>query len=310
MEIVSMFASAIMALMHLLGIGHDHPHPHEEPASLSAGEIFTQSDNTVEPSVPVPAAAGVEYEDENVKIYTDEQYRYIVSNSLPNHETGQFPNRGNPNTISEQELSFRVTLMPEYTGGQVRVQQPGVALNGVAMEPGTAEREGNFNIEALQDTYNLGLDDSNAHVQPNGQYHYHGIPLGFIDGLETTADVVHVGWAADGFPMYVSQSGAYTPGWELIGTRSDGTVADGTFTQDFAFTGTGDLDECNGIELQGKYVYFLTDTFPYIPRCLNGIPDESFNKNGGAPGTNGVEGRPAGPDSRPPVGGQPPRQRE
>lgn len=241
----------------------------------------------------------------NATITTDGTYRYIMSNGIPNHETGTFPNSGNPNTISEQNISYRVTLNPLYTGAQTTVQVPGVGLNGVPMEPGTAEREGNLNIEALQDTYNLGLDYSNAHVQPTGLYHYHGVPEGYLSTVETDEDFVHVGWAADGFPMYVSHAGTYKPSWQLkSGTRSEsvGGTYDGTYTQDFEFiSGSGDLDECNGMFLNGNYVYVLTEEFPYISRCLNGTPDESFTKGGGGPGP--PQGSGEGEEA-----GQPPEQ--
>src|SRR6266550_1269571 len=34
--------------------------------------------------------------------------RVIQANGLPDHAPGQFPNRGNPNSISEQTYNFRV----------------------------------------------------------------------------------------------------------------------------------------------------------------------------------------------------------
>lgn len=249
-----------------------------------------------------PVGAVVEVETDNVRIYTDGTYRYIVSNGLPDHETGTFPNSGNPNSISEQSHSFRVPITPTYTGAKTSVQLPGVGLNGIPMEPGTAEREGNYNIEALQDTYNLGLDYSNAHVQPGGTYHYHGVPEGYIDVHPTNSDLIQVGWAADGFPMYHSIAGLYDSGWEFVDERSDGTAPDGTYTQDFEFTGTGDLDECNGVVVNGEYVYMLTDEFPYISRCLNGVPDESFSRGPGA-GASGGASSGGAPSSAGPTGG-------
>ena len=49
----------------------------------------------------------------------------------------------------------------------------------------------------------LGLDRNHAHVQPNGAYHYHGLPIGLIERLGATKDTMTlVGWAADGFPIY------------------------------------------------------------------------------------------------------------
>jgi hypothetical protein len=74
-----------------------------------------------------------------VSIKEDGNYRYIKSNGIPNHITGKFPNSGNPNSISEQNHNFRVTLTPKNTGRATPVQLPGVAVNGIPLEPGTAE---------------------------------------------------------------------------------------------------------------------------------------------------------------------------
>ncbi len=56
----------------------------------------------------------------------------------------------------------------------------GVALNGLPLDPGTAEfwhNDPNWNYEAMSGKMDLGLDENNAHVQPNGAYHYHGLPM-------------------------------------------------------------------------------------------------------------------------------------
>lgn len=60
----------------------------------------------------------------------------------------------------------------------------GVSVAGIKFEPGTAERdpETGAPIEAFQDIRDLGLDFNNAHVQPNGEYHFH-------NGEITTAGV-------------------------------------------------------------------------------------------------------------------------
>jgi len=40
---------------------------------------------------------------------------------------------------------------------------------------------GRWSIEALtQSHFDFGTDSNNAHVQPGGSYHYHGMPEGFI----------------------------------------------------------------------------------------------------------------------------------
>lgn len=57
---------------------------------------------------------------------------------------------------------------------------------------------------------------------------------------------------------------------------------DGTYTADFEYrAGSGDLDQCNGADVNGEYVYFVTEAFPFAPRCLMGVVNSSFSKRGG-----------------------------
>lgn len=218
--------------------------------------------------------------------------RNMVTNALPNHETGVFPNQGNPNTISAQNKTYSFPLNPKYTGKAQWVREPGVALNGVKFEPGTAEvvvcdTGENYRVEAFQDLIDLGLDFNHAHVQPTGAYHYHGSPTSVIENSDTGQDLVHVGFAHDGFPMYYSKSGKYKPSFKLLDGDRDGEGCtytthktidisveghhDGTYGSDFEYIeGYGDLDECNGITIDGKYMYLVTTEFPYISRCLMG----------------------------------------
>ncbi len=234
--------------------------------------------------------------------------RTIEANALPNHETGEFPNEGNPNTISEQDRTYTYTTEPTYVGGQSAPMTVGVAVNGVKFEPGTAETVSctsgeTFRVEALQDLYNLGLDFNNAHVQPTGEYHYHGISKLLSDAYATDDDLVHVGFAADGFLIYYSKSGAYSSGYALSTTPRTGTgctgssaiggsavtvagtTPDGTYTSDFVWSeANGDLDACNGVEIDGQYSYVITDEFPYISRCLNGESTTGPGPTGPPPG--------------------------
>jgi YHYH protein len=268
-----------------------------------------------------------------VKIYEKDGFRYVESNGMPDHETGKFPNDGNPNRISEQKYNFKIPLTPTVAKDGDRPQGPlpqggnngqgerrgpppggrggpmlfGVALNGIPFDPGTAEAWNNdmrsgWNNEALTGKLNLGVDLSNAHVQPTGAYHYHGNPTGLVEklaGKDVGKKMVLIGYAADGYPVYSvygytkandSKSGLkkLTTGYRLKeGTRPDGPKGtyDGTYRQDFEYVeGSGDLDRFNGrtgITLEypnGTYYYVITDTFPFIPRELKGVADESFRK--------------------------------
>ncbi|MEY4485024.1 MAG: hypothetical protein RL693_2476, partial [Verrucomicrobiota bacterium] len=76
-----------------------------------------------------------------VSITVEGEYRIIKSNGWPDHAPGEFPRRGNPNTVAPQSYTFKVPLKPA-----IAKEAPprgmwwwGVALNGVPFEPGTAE---------------------------------------------------------------------------------------------------------------------------------------------------------------------------
>ena len=122
---------------------------------------------------------------------------------------------------------------------------------------------------------------NNAHVQPNGMYHYHGLPIGLIQTQKKPDDLIHVGFAGDGFKIYASMKNKFKSSYQLKkGSRSGGPggLHDGTYTQDFEFEhGAGDLDECNGIDTgEHGYIYLITEEFPFIPRCWKGSPHPSF----------------------------------
>ncbi|MGB0734091.1 MAG: YHYH protein, partial [Pontibacterium sp.] len=142
-------------------------------------------------------------------ISTDGAYRVIRSDGLPDHSTGRFPNRNNPNKIQQQNKTYRVPLNPEYRSQTTPLGMwPfGIALNGVVFDPAAAEfwrndRHSGWQYEALGGAVNLGLDKNNAHVQPTGAYHYHGTPTGLLKNLSDSHGPILIGYAADGFPIY------------------------------------------------------------------------------------------------------------
>ena len=271
-----------------------------------------------------------------VSITVEGNYRVVRANGLPDHTPGTFPRRGNPNTISSQKYDFRMSAKPQIAEKPTpsRHASFGVALNGIPFDPATAEFWNNdmrsgWNYEAKGGGVDLGLDEYNAHVQPNGAYHYHGLPLGMMKKLGgDTKKMLLVGYAADGFPIYTSfgmsnPTNATSPlkkmrsSYKLKkGTRPSGPGGnyDGKFTEDYEFVkGSGDLDECNGRFgvtpefSQGIYHYYLTDEFPNISRLWRGTPDSSFQKGG--PGGLGGPGGPGGGPRRGPGQGAPGGQR-
>ncbi|MEK6230449.1 MAG: YHYH protein [Luteolibacter sp.] len=276
-----------------------------------------------------------------VEIEETASHRIIRSNGWPDHTPGQFPNRGNPNRLAEQKYEFRVRLKPEIAAKPTPPQRSffGVALNGVPFEPGTAEvwnndRSSGWHYQAMSGQMDLGLDRNHAHVQPNGAYHYHGLPIGLIERLGATKDTMTlVGWAADGFPIYAvygykdaddakSEVTELKPSYRLkTGKRpkqanGPGGSYDGRFEEDFEYVeGLGDLDEFNGRQgvtpqfPEGTYYYVISNTYPFIGRSWRGTPDRSFFKSPPEGGRRRGRGRPGGRPPGQPPGGRPPEGR-
>lgn len=274
--------------------------------------VIEKGELTLMPSTSTP-----EIESEvSIEIVGDE--RIITSNGIPNHVTGQFPNRGNPNSISAQKQAFKVTANPEVADEITPMRHNfGVAINGVLFDPGAGEfydgAQG-WQYEPLSGAITLGVDMSHAHVQPTGKYHYHGLPTGLLDNVKLEAGTHSpiIGWAADGFPIYALYGYTYadnaeseikqlTSSYRLKerdrpGGDHPGGVYDGTFVADYEYVeGSGDLDECNGRQCvtpdfpEGTYAYFLSEAWPVIPRNYRGTPSSDFGR-----GPHGAGGRRGG----------------
>ena len=229
----------------------------------------------------------------SVEVTISNEFRTIVSNAIPNHITGRFPNSGNPHTITEQNKIWKFPLNGIFTGTPTGVREPGVALNGIKFEPGTAEtvscNSGEvYRVEGLQQDYPLGMDINNAHVQPSGEYHYHGVSQLLIDVFSDSNDLVFIGFSKDGFLIYYSKSNNYKSSYQLSSTLRkgtnctvslrnqqefdlEGTTPNGTYTEDWNYiANSGELDECNGAFINDQYAYVITNEYPYFPRCLMG----------------------------------------
>ncbi len=233
--------------------------------------------------------------------------RRIVSNGIPNHKTGKFPSALNPNTISAQRQDYSLPTAPikgadAAVGGSVA----GIAINGVLLDPATAEHYNNdpssgWNLEAFNSERDLGLDFNNAHVQPDGTYHYHGSPVGLDKLVSRTGHSSLIGWAADGFPIYLDRGYSKANNKKSAikklrssyqiknGIRPDGPggAYNGDYTQDWEFIeGSGDLDAANGrFQLtpefpKGTYCYIITSTFPLLPRRFVGTVASGFIRTG------------------------------
>ena len=213
----------------------------------------------------------------------------LISNGAPNHVMGKFPNRANPNTFQEQNLTFCFPSEPRLTKNVTTgLMTVGVSVTGVPIRPYTAgyydpngrrgvsrDPASGWRQQAMHNPRKLGMDAQNAHVDRSGLYHYHGVS----SDLLASQDGSLIGYAPDGFEIRYSPSSA-TSSWQLKpGTRPTppGQPHDGTYEEDFEYkAGTGTLDECNGGLINGTYTYFATDTYPHFPRCFKGEVNPRF----------------------------------
>ncbi len=246
-----------------------------------------------------------------ISIKIQKNYRLIEANGIPRHKAGQFPNAGNPYKIKVQKYKFRIPINPKVANKLTLLDNPrynfGIGLNGVLFDPLAREYylgkvNSQWRYEATSGAIILGLDENNAHVQPNGSYHYHSMPIGLIKKL-STKEKSHsplIGWAADGFPIYgpigyesnseldlITNKSSYQlkTGNRDYNSENPGGYFDGTFILDYLFVQNhGTLDRCNGRTIKtpefpdGTYAYFITSEYPSIPRCFKGMPSHDFLK--------------------------------
>jgi arylsulfatase A-like enzyme len=227
------------------------------------------------------------------------------TNAIPNHD---FNDGGQafPNAVSEQNDTFEITTTPTkaQTVTEISLETDNaILLNGVKVDLlaagcygigngkiGCNDMSTPWRYDPMHTANGFNVDTHNAHAQPDGTYHYHGSPLALFDNDASVVSPV-IGFAADGFPIfgsYFDDNGTIRkaqPSYQLkSGTRptdndQPGGSYDGAFRDDYEYVeGLGDLDECNGMTVNGVYGYFITDNYPYVLACYTGTPDASFNK--------------------------------
>jgi len=224
--------------------------------------------------------------------YTDTRF-FVKTTSIPDH--GFLRNPG-VNTVTAQDFTFEITRTPVEAIDKVATPlgEIGVAVNGVVFyNPKAALSEVRNGVEyelnAVENHEELGIDDGSGHPQENGVYHYHSDPRLMYTKDENNHSPL-LGYALDGYPIY----GPY--GWDTPTGRSnprvmkssyrlkttpraDGSDPDGRYIEDFEYVaGLGDLDQHNGRTCNtpeypdGTYAYFITvdpadvdkAVYPYI----------------------------------------------
>ncbi len=228
------------------------------------------------------------------------------ANGVPNHDfnDGQ---QSFPNNLSEQSYNYEITTSPMFAESNTELaigNDNGLMLNGVKIDLLAAacfgvgdEKTGCGNMaqpwryDPMYAANGFRVDSHNAHVQPNGSYHYHGTPNAMF-AADTAVESPVIGFAADGFPIFGSwfndngtvrkampsfrlKSG---PRAAVAGFNTPGGDYDGTYRDDYEYVqDLGDLDDCNGMQVDGVYGYFVTEQYPYIMACLKGQMDPTFD---------------------------------
>lgn len=177
-----------------------------------------------------------------VTIKSQEGYRYIISNGMPVQDaTG----------AASQQYSFRVSLKPrerEKPGGVPANMFFGVAMDGVPFD---------------SHAFNAQTDQYGGTIVEH-KYVYADVPQILLQ-----KDMSHIGYAADGVPIFYSKKNLFTSSYDENHTY---------------VPGRGNLDICNGVTVNKTYyIYVLTGTYPKVPLCWTREPDASFFKSGEKP---------------------------
>ena len=71
------------------------------------------------------------------RVTAESLQKFMRSNGIPDHATGDFPNAHNPNRIRAQNYNYRVPLAPKAAAAPTALgMYPwGVALNGIPFDP-------------------------------------------------------------------------------------------------------------------------------------------------------------------------------
>lgn len=238
--------------------------------------------------------------DAQVDIVAGDTSCQLTSNAIPNHDFDD-ASASFATPTAAIEKTFDIPRAPRFASTPTPLalsSYDAVMLNGVVVDLlaagcygvgdgriGCNDLSTPWRYDPMSPVARFGTDAHHAHTQPDGRYHYHGDPLAMY-GDATVASPV-IGFAADGFPIYGpyfddgAEIRAAVSGYTLrSGTRPSGPggAYDGTYVDDYEFTGAGDLDECNGMTLDGQYGYYVTAAYPWLVGCLRGTPDSSFDK--------------------------------
>ena len=162
------------------------------------------------------------------------------------------------------------TVPKEYEG------VVGIALNGVPIVHHHVDA-----VTGRQGDMTMQFDSCGGHGGHDHKYHLHLPPICLLKSLNGTVPGRSDWWLAPHpeaqWPARASAWGNRSPlvGWALDGFPIFGPYDPETgelqLSHDTGCSEMSELDECNGKTLAGgQYAYFITPTYPYVPKCLRG----------------------------------------
>ncbi|MGC4022563.1 MAG: YHYH protein [Cyclobacteriaceae bacterium] len=218
-------------------------------AVIATGAIFYAcSKSSVTPTTSVPDVYKKIYG--ATDMYVDGDFIVIKTKDLPDHKSPYYSGSmyeayngsnsfsKNPNSISQQSITFRIPLNPTKasTSAATPLGSIGISLNGVPFYNQYAGPSQPLTTEIIS------FDQYNGHPQMTGQYHYHVEPLYLTTNHGKDA---LLGFLLDGFPVYGPLEGGVT----FTDSNLDALHGHTSVTADYP----------NGI-----YHYHITADAPYI----------------------------------------------
>jgi hypothetical protein len=215
---------------------------------------------------------------QSVLITVKDDIRYISAYGIPRHAAKNYSALG----IVPKSYAFKVDAKPKASGAPTYIKPDqifGVSLDGVPIKHAVKslwkDNERWPLLERNLDAYGGTLIGDT--------YVYGGVPKGLL-----SKDLTHVGYAADGFPIFVSKGNSLETSYRLKeGNREapplePGGPYDGNYLTDYHYIAkAGLLDACGGVKVKNKYyIYIITADAPQIPLCWTGRPDPTFLSSG------------------------------
>merc|ERR1712058_49589 len=223
--------------------------------------------------------------DSAVSYYAEFEYngqRVVINNGIPDHDAENDQFFVNPNVRCERWTYMATPIDPSKSSSATSTD---MGVTSLAVTGGTFYNHlSSPNGDVAMYNEGTSLDSCSGPSSQNMQYHYHANIM--CDSEASNANSCKlIGWARDGVPMYGfcndANGNQFNSCYSLTSgsTESDVVMAAGTFqsasnedSYQYVNSNGCNLDEANGAihPTTGKYSYFMTTTYPWVPMYYYG----------------------------------------